>query len=87
LVTRETGGTGIYYYVVAAIKTANGYKTTNAFLIGDRIAPQGTEIKATELHVLYADRKRGEPMSVQPSEGKILLLKVTDQGVLEGLMK
>ena len=89
LVTQDTGGSGLFYYAVVALKTASGYKTTNAFLIGDRIAPQSTEINtsANELYVNFAERKPGEPMTTPPSQGATLYLKVTPQGVLEGLMK
>ena len=89
LITQDTGGSGLFYYVVVALKTADGYKTTNAFLVGDRIAPQTTEIHADskELYVNFAERKEGEPMTAQPSVGVTLFLKVTPEGVLEGLMK
>ncbi len=89
LVTQSIGGSGLFYYVVVALKTPTGYTTTNAFLVGDRIAPQSTEIHSDskELHVNYAERKPGEPMTAQPSVGAVLLLKVTPAGVLEGLMK
>lgn len=89
VVTRNTGGSGTFYYVVVALNTGERYTTTNAFLIGDRIVPQSTQIRsdARELHVNFADRRQGEPMTTPPSEGKVLLLKVTADGVLEGLMK
>ncbi len=89
LVTQGGSGSGLFYYVVVALSTASGYKTTNAFFIGDRVAPQSTEIHSQtgELRVNYAERKRGEPMTAQPSVGAVKLLKVTPQGVLEGLMK
>jgi hypothetical protein len=89
LVTQETGGSGLFYYAVVALKTKEGYKTTNAFLIGDRIAPQSSYIPANsrELQVNYAERKPGEPMTAQPSVGAVKLLKVTAAGVLEGLMQ
>jgi hypothetical protein len=89
LVSQDSGGSGTFYYAVVAVKTAEGYKTTNAFFIGDRIAPQSTYIptNSRELQVNYAERKPGEPMTAQPSQGATLLLKVTDAGVLEGLMK
>ncbi len=88
LVTQEGGGSGVSYYVVVALKTSDGYKTTNAFLIGDRIAPQSTEINssAMELHVNYADRKANEPMTTQPSVGSVKILKVTPDGKLAGIM-
>lgn len=87
LITQSTGGSGLFYYVVVALNSSNGYKTTNAFFIGDRIAPQSTEIKSGELHVNFAERIKGEPMTSQPDQGAVLLLKVNSQGVLEGLMK
>jgi len=89
LVTQDTGGSGVFYYVVAALKTANGYKTTNAFLVGDRIAPQTTHIQSDtrELYVNYAGRKPNEPMTAQPSVGATLILKVTVDSVLKRLMK
>jgi hypothetical protein len=89
LVTQDRGGSGLFYFVVVALKTATGYTTTNAFLIGDRIAPQTTEINtsAQELYVNFAERNAGEPMTTKPSHGATLYLKVTADGVLEGLMK
>lgn len=89
LVTQEGGGSGLFYYVVVAVKTDTEYKTTNAFFIGDRISPQSTYIpqNSRELQVNFAMRNPGEPMTTPPSKGAVLLLKVTPQGVLEGLMK
>ena len=76
LLTQSTGGSGTFYYVVAAIKTTNGYQGTSATLIGDRIAPQTTEIGGGKVTVNYADRKPSEPMTAQPSIGKSLVLKL-----------
>ncbi len=89
LITEESGGSGLFYYVVVALKKTEGYQTTNAFFVGDRIAPQSTEIHSDskELHVNFAERKVNEPMTTQPSVGAVLLLKVTPSGILEGLMK
>lgn len=87
LLSQSTGGTGLFYYAVAALKSENGYTMTNAFLVGDRIAPQTTEIYSGEIHVNFAERNKGESMTTPPSVGATLLLKVTPQGVLEGLMK
>ncbi|MCF7865016.1 MAG: hypothetical protein K9M11_00730 [Candidatus Pacebacteria bacterium] len=89
LITQDGGGSGLFYYAVVALRTSTGYKVTNTFLVGDRIASQSTEIHedSQELHVNFAERKNGEPMSAEPSVGAVLLLKVTPEGVLEGLMK
>ena len=86
-VTREGAGSGRFTYVVAAIAGPNGYRTTNAFLVGDRIEPQSLRINARELQVNFAGRGRDEPMTAPPSRDMALLLKVTPAGVLEGLMR
>ncbi|HEX8994048.1 MAG TPA: hypothetical protein VF803_02225 [Candidatus Paceibacterota bacterium] len=87
LISQDTGGSGLFYYVVVAYKTADGYKTTNAFFVGDRIAPQSTHIQsdARELYVNYAERRPGEPMTAQPSIGVTKVLKVTQDGTLEAV--
>lgn len=76
LITQNPGGSGTFYYVVAAIKTPTGYQGTDAVLLGDRIAPQTTEITDGKLIVNYADRAPGEPMTTKPSIGKSLYLKL-----------
>lgn len=87
IITRDGGGSGQFYYVVVAINNPAGYKTTNAFLIGDRIEPQSLRITSDRLEVNFLGRERSEPMTSAPSRPSVLLLKVTPQGVLEGLMK
>ena len=83
LLTQDSGGSGTFYYVVVALKTAAGYRGTNAVLLGDRIAPQTTEIKDGELIVNYADRALGEPMTAQPSVGVSKYLKVIGSNLIE----
>ncbi|MDE2079419.1 MAG: hypothetical protein KGI73_03470 [Patescibacteria group bacterium] len=69
LLTQETGGSGTFYYLAVALATSTGYIGTNAVFLGDRIAPQTTEIKNGYIIVNYADRAAGEPMSSRPSVG------------------
>lgn len=83
LLTQDGGGSGTFYYVVAALKVGYGYEGTNAILLGDRIAPQTTEIKNGELIVNYAERRPGEPMSTQPSIGISKYLKVENGSLVE----
>ena len=71
VVTRETGGSGVFYYLVTAVQTDGGYTGSNALYIGDRIAPQATESGPESSIILnYADRILGEDFSVFPSLGK-----------------
>jgi heat shock protein HslJ len=79
ILTQESGGSGTFYYLVAALNTEAGYVGSQAILIGDRIAPQTTELSANPDHenvliVNYADRAPGEPMSAEPTVGKSMWL-------------
>lgn len=75
LLTQEGGGTGTFYYVVAALNTINGYVGSNAVLLGDRVAPQSTNMDNGNVFVVnYAVRKSGEPFTTSPSLGKSMWL-------------
>jgi len=86
IVTQETGGSGVFYYVVALVSTPSGSVGSEGFLLGDRIAPQtinideGETTKGTNrqnvIVVNYADRKTGESFTVAPSVGKSVWLKL-----------
>ncbi len=82
VLTENQGGSGTFFYAAVALKTATGYRGLNAIGLGDRIAPQTTEIRNGQLIVNYADRKTNEPMSSQPTEGRSKYL-VVKNGVLE----
>lgn len=77
ILTQSGGGSGTFYYVVVALKTTTGYRGTNAVFLGDRIAPQTTEITNGQIIVNYADRAAGEPMTTAPSVGVSKYLTVT----------
>lgn len=83
LLTQTTGGTGTFFYVVVALQTTTGYQGTNAFLLGDRIAPQTTRIENGTLVVNYADRNPGESFDVAPSLGVSKYLQVKDNLLVE----
>ena len=83
ILTQNTGGSGTFYYAVVALKTDTTYQGTNAVLLGDRIAPQTTEIKDGKVIVNYADRKAGEPMTASPSVGVSKYLKVSGEQLVE----
>lgn len=69
VLTQDSGGSGTFYYVAAAINTGSGTVGTNAILLGDRIAPQNILIQNGEIIANYADRNPGEPMTTSPSVG------------------
>lgn len=75
LATQNTGGTGTFFYVLAAINTGSGYRGSHGTFIGDRIAPQNTQSGEGRIVVVnYADRASGEPFTAEPSVGKSLYL-------------
>ena len=81
LVTQESSGSGIFYYVLAALNTEEGYLGSDGYFLGDRIAPQTTEVSPNPKHknvvvINYADRLPSEPMSTPPSQGKSVYLKL-----------
>lgn len=83
LLFQDGGGTGVFYYVAVALSSGDVFKGTNAVLLGDRIAPQSTEIKNGQIIVNYADRKGDEPFTAQPSVGISKHLKVVGQKLVE----
>lgn len=83
LLTQTAGGSGTFFYVVAALQTASGVEGTNAIFLGDRIAPQTTSIQNGMVIVNYADRNPGEPFTVQPSLGVSKYLKVNNNILID----
>lgn len=83
LLTQNSGGTGTFYYVTAALSSKYGSKGTNAIFLGDRISPQTTEIRNGEIVVNYADRRPDEPMAAVPSVGVSKYFIIKDNGLAE----
>jgi len=85
LVTQNPGGSGTFYYVIAAVSTQGTYKMSEAYLLGDRIAPQSTNISVTNnvatIVVNFADRASSEPFTTQPHIGKTVRL-ILDKSTL-----
>ena len=81
LLTQDGNGSGAFYYVVAALSTANGYVGSDGYFLGDRIAPQNINLSENPnqqgvIVVNYADRATDEPMAATPSVGKSVYLKL-----------
>lgn len=87
ILTQEIGGSGIFFYAVAALNTERGYVGSDGYFLGDRIAPQSTTLSLNPRHKYvvvfnYADRAEGESFTVQPSIGKSAYLKL-DSGRMQ----
>lgn len=86
LVTQERGGSGTFFYVVAALNTPTGYVGSDAFFLGDRIAPQSTNMdegvtvqgtkRKNVVVVNFATRGPNEPFTAQPTIGKSVWIKL-----------
>ncbi len=81
LITQETGGSGTFFYAVAALQQEdNTYVGSKAVYIGYRIAPHTTNAGEGRIVIVnYADRKAGEPFTTRPSVGKSLYLLLDPQ--------
>jgi hypothetical protein len=69
ILTQNSGGSGTFFYAVAALRVTGGYVGTNGVLLGDRIAPQSTVIQDGTMIVNYADRVPGEPFTAPTTVG------------------
>jgi hypothetical protein len=98
LSTVEMGGTGTFYYVLAALAPGNvyggkgKYVGSDGYFIGDRISPQNIEVsnKPGQKNVIvvnYADRSIDEPMSTSPSMGRSVSLKLDYENMRWGIVE
>lgn len=91
LLTQETGGSGTFYYAVAALNTEDGYIGSDGYLLGDRVAPQTTELSQNPRHknvvvINYAVRASGEPMTARPSVGQSAYIKLDSTTMQWGIV-
>lgn len=87
ILTQNAGGSGTFYYAVAALNTESGYVGSDGYFLGDRIAPQPTTVSPNPRQVgvvvfNYAERGPDEPMTAPPSVGRSVYLKL-DQDIMQ----
>ena len=92
ILSQETGGSGVFYYAVAALNTDNGYVGSDGYLLGDRIAPQSTDPSPNPRHqnvvvFNYLDRLPDESMITQPSVGQSVYLKLSPETMQWGIVE
>lgn len=92
VLTQTAGASGTFFYAVAALNTENGYVGSDGYLLGDRIAPQSTNVSQNPRHKYvvvfnYADRAEGEPMVATPSVGKSVYLKLDPTSMQWGIVE
>lgn len=75
LLTQERGGTGTFYYLVAALSTDAGPAGTQGYFLGDRILIRGLAPgPELSIEVHFADRRPEDPMSAEPTVQRRLRL-------------
>ena len=86
LLVQESGGSGTFYYVVAALNRADGYVGTNGIFLGDRIAPQSTAIDPTDpshFVVSFGERAEGDAMASAPTQMASKTFTVAEGSLVE----
>lgn len=75
ILTQETGGSGTFVYVVAAIASGSGYRGSVGYFLGDRIVVQSLQVGVHgSIVVTYLDRGAEQPFSSPPTESRSLNL-------------
>ncbi|KKT86675.1 MAG: hypothetical protein UW86_C0025G0012 [Microgenomates group bacterium GW2011_GWA1_Microgenomates_45_10] len=83
ILTQGGGGTGVFYYLVVALKTTEGYQGTNGIALGDRIAPQNLDWRNGEIIANYADRTASESYADEPTLGVSKYFQVQGRQLVE----
>ena len=92
ILSQSGGGSGTFFYAVAALNTVNGVVGSDGYLLGDRIAPQSTNVSMNPKQKFvvvfnFADRAVGEQMTAQPSVGKSVYLKIDPATMQWGIVE
>ena len=82
VVTQTRGGSGTFFYVVAARGVAGGYVGSGAVPLGDRVAPQSVIVRDGTVVVTFADRRPGAPMTAPPTEATSKTLRMSGAGLV-----
>jgi hypothetical protein len=67
LLLQDSGESSSLSYIAVALETNQGYKGTNAILIGNHVASQKVEVSSHTIVVNYADRYPWQGLAVRPS--------------------
>jgi heat shock protein HslJ len=85
VLVQQTGGSGTFFYVAAALAADGRHVGSHAVLLGDRVVPQNIEIDPDGIiTVSYADRAPGESFATPPSVPKSIRLKLDTESLQFG---
>ncbi len=83
LLVQDSGGTGLFYYLVAVVNDIGVVKNTNSIFIGDRIEPVSVIIKDNKIELNYIDRNPNDPMTADPTVKIKKLFEVKNNNLAE----
>jgi hypothetical protein len=83
LLTQDGGGSGLFYYLVVAQNSDEGYVGTNAMLLGDRIGPKSVSIEDGVIIVDFLERNPGDSFAVPPTLDVSRHFKLADGKLVE----
>jgi heat shock protein HslJ len=76
ILTRETGGSGTFYYAAAVLSSNEGYKGTNAIFLGDRINVESLDTTKGRICINYLEHSDSDPMTAKPSSKNTRYLEI-----------
>jgi hypothetical protein len=83
LLTQDGGGSGLFYYLVVAQNSEEGYVGTNAMLLGDRIGPKSVSLEDGVIVVSFLERNPGDSFAVPPTLDVSRHFKLADGKLVE----
>lgn len=81
---RQSGGSGTFYYLAAALSKQSTCQGTNAVFLGDRISPKQIHIDKGMIIADFVDRRPDQPMTEPPAINRRLSF-ILKEGSLEAM--
>lgn len=78
---QQTGGTGSFFYIGAALSKPGGFQGTTAVFVGDRIEPRTLSITHRLVSAQYRDREPDAPMAASPNKEATMYLIASPAGL------
>lgn len=72
ILTQETGGSGTFFYVAAAVASPRGFSGRAGLFVGDRIAPNTVAVRDGKVTVSYMTRGQGQSFAEKPTVEQVL---------------
>jgi heat shock protein HslJ len=78
ILAQDSGGSGVFYYVAAALRDGSTFTGTPGLLLGDRIVVEGLAIRDGVIVVDHLERRPGDPMTAAPTERRSVRLALKE---------